>query len=78
MYLFISCHHNYSGLYQMETDGTYKVSQGAQIPTYDNTDIQTFARAWTGFGRQGTRSNYEGYYHSLNKIDPMHLDGESM
>ena len=61
----------------MDMDGTYKLSQGERIPTYDNSDIQTFAKAWTGFNRQGTRSNYEGYWNNYNRIDPMYLDGES-
>lgn len=46
------------------------------IPTYDNYDIQTFARAWTGFQRHGTRSNYEGWNWNPNKIDPMQLVGD--
>ena len=27
-------------------------SAGAPIATYDNNDVMTFARAWTGFTRQ--------------------------
>lgn len=52
------------------------MKDGEPIQTYDNTNIQTFARAWTGFERQGTRSNYEGYRWNPNKIDPMRLIGE--
>ena len=57
-------------------DGTYRRKNGELIQTYDNFDIQTFARAWTGFRSQGRRSNYEGYAWNQNKIDPMYLDGE--
>jgi len=65
------------GLYDLNMDGTYKLdTDGEPIQTYDNTDIQTFARAWTGFQRHGSRSNYEGYWHHQNKIDPMFLNGE--
>ena len=57
------------GLFEMNMDGTYKVgTDGEPIQTYDNTDIQTFARAWTGFQRHGTRSNYEGFWWNPNKI----------
>ena len=57
------------GLYKLNMDGTYKFdSNGEPIQTYDNTDIQTFARGWTGFERQGTRSNYEGRKDDPNKI----------
>ena len=57
------------GLYELNMDGTYKLdSNGESIQTYDNTDIQTFARGWTGFERQGTRSNYEGREEYPNKI----------
>lgn len=57
------------GLYELNMDGTYKVdADGEVLQTYDNTDIQTFARAMTGFQRQQTRSNYEGYNWNPNKI----------
>jgi len=38
------------GVYLLNIDGTLKVSPstGLPIPTYRNTDIETFARAWTG------------------------------
>jgi hypothetical protein len=37
----------------------------------------TFARAWTGFSKQPLRGNAEAPYglNSLNKLDPMRLDG---
>jgi hypothetical protein len=64
------------GLYRLNMDGTYKRKNGELIQTYDNSDIQTFARVWTGFKRNGPRSNYDGYRWNPNKIDPMLLDGE--
>jgi uncharacterized protein (DUF1800 family) len=48
------------GLYKLKADGTRYQNQGTPIATYDNTDIQTFARAWTGFRRQYLRFNREG------------------
>lgn len=57
-------------------DGTAKKRNRVINPTYDNTDIQTFAKGWTGFQRQGSRSNYEGFHWNPNKIDPMFLNGE--
>lgn len=57
------------GLYELNMDGTYKVDDdGNVLQTYDNTDIKTFARAMTGFQRQQSRSNYEGYRWNPNKI----------
>ena len=37
------------GLYQLNIDGTLKRKNKLPVSTYDNSDIQTFARAWTGF-----------------------------
>ena len=51
-------------------------SNESSIPTYDNSDIQTFARAWTGFNRQDKRSNIENSFWALNRIDPMVILGE--
>lgn len=48
------------GIYELNIDGTRKLdSSGSPILAYDNTDIQNFARAWTGFIRQPRRSNIE-------------------
>lgn len=33
-------------------------------------------RAWTGFKAQKRRGNREGYDHSVNRIDPMSVEGE--
>jgi uncharacterized protein (DUF1800 family) len=36
------------GLNKLNQDGTTVVIDGRPVPTYDNLDILTFARAWTG------------------------------
>jgi len=64
------------GIWRLNMDGS-KVTDGDGnfIPTYDNTDIQNYARAWTGFNRQNRRANFEGYWHTVNRIDPMGIYG---
>lgn len=37
------------GLHQLRADGRKRLREGEPVPTYENSDIQTFARAWTGF-----------------------------
>ena len=62
------------GLHKLNMDGTPILdSNGAKIPTYDNDDIMTFSRAWTGFDQQPFRSNIEAFTGkgSKNWIDPM-------
>lgn len=57
-------------------DGTLIVDEfGAPIATYDNSDIQNFARAWTGFSRQKGRSNTEPLRNDPNRFDPMSVTG---
>ena len=63
------------GIFRLNQDGTLLKVNKTEVPTYDNTDIQTFARAWTGFRRQYFRSNFEGYSHTGNRMDPMPIDG---
>ena len=64
------------GVYLLNMDGTLKVSPstGLPIPTYRNTDIQTFARSWTGFLRQSARGNIENWDWYPNRIDPMAIN----
>ena len=64
------------GVYHLNMDGTLKVSPntGLPIPTYRNSDIQTFARAWTGFLRQSARGNIENDENGKNRIDPMAIN----
>ncbi len=41
------------GLYELNNDGTRKLSGGNPIPTYDNDDIKEFAKVFTGLGPGG-------------------------
>jgi hypothetical protein len=48
------------GLWKLNNDGTQVLdNSGAPIATYTNDDILTFARLWTGFLNQASRSNIE-------------------
>jgi hypothetical protein len=65
------------GVHQLNMNGLPKLdpSTGLPIPTYQNSDIQTFARAWTGFLRQEQRGNIElGSDWEPNRIDPMQIN----
>lgn len=66
------------GLYKLNNDGTKQLDgSGSPILSYDNTDIQNFARAWTGFTRQSARANIESiYWDNTNRIDPMNIVGK--
>lgn len=67
------------GLHELHADGTPKVGRrGARIPTYDNDDVLTFARVWTGFDTQKYRSNIEMRFISSlrNYVDPMQIKVE--
>merc|ERR1712226_905894 len=65
------------GIPMLNVDGTLQLdSEGVATTTYDNTDIQNLARAWTGFTRQNVRSNYEALGDEwLNRMDPMQIIG---
>jgi uncharacterized protein (DUF1800 family) len=41
------------GLWELNEDGTRRVEQGREIPTYDNTAVTNFARVFTGLGFGG-------------------------
>ena len=60
----------------LNIDGTVQKENGYHIPTYDNSDIQTFARCWTGLDGAPRRGNLEGYGWMTNRIDPMVVDGD--
>ena len=67
------------GLWELHADGTPKLdSDGARIPTYDNDDVLTFARVWTGLDTQPYRSNIEMRVISSlrNYVDPMQMKAE--
>ena len=56
------------GLIKLNLDGTPYLEGGKEVQTYSNTDITSFARAWTGFQAQQLRGNYEG---RTTRVDPM-------
>jgi len=61
------------GPVELNIDGTAVLDEnGRQVPTYDNDDIMTFSRSWTGFERQRTRGNIEDM-KNRNRIDPMNI-----
>ncbi len=68
------------GLYKLNNNGTKQLDgSGSPILSYDNTDIQNFARAWTGFQRQSGRANIESiWWDDTNRIDPMNIDGKCL
>jgi cullin-associated NEDD8-dissociated protein 1 len=62
------------GLWKTHADGTpIRDENGEPLPTYDNDDVATFARVWTGFDKQPARSNVatQNGRDSGNGIDPM-------
>ena len=65
------------GLVKLNDDGTPVIDPetGNPIETYTNDDIESFARAWTGFDRTAVRSNYEEVRTgtSDNRLDPMKI-----
>ena len=66
------------GIHLLNLDGTKQFSEdGTALETYDNLDIQNFARAWTGFTREEMRSNFEAMSNEwLNRMDPMKIEGK--
>ena len=68
------------GLNVLNDDGTPVIdpATGKPFETYTNEDIESFARAWTGFDRTGARGNYEdvGRGSSDNRLDPMRIRPE--
>eukprot|EP01125_Pyxidicula_operculata_P014519 TRINITY_DN483_c0_g6_i1.p1 TRINITY_DN483_c0_g6~~TRINITY_DN483_c0_g6_i1.p1 ORF type:complete len:1985 (+),score=368.79 TRINITY_DN483_c0_g6_i1:207-6161(+) len=64
------------GLWKLNEDGTQVLdSNGNPISTYTNNDITEYARVWTGFDFQQTRSNVESIWgtDSQNLNDPLQL-----
>ena len=58
------------GLWQLNTNGTLQLDPaGDPIPTYDNGDIEEFARVFTGLRYAVARTNIE--IKNANLIDPM-------
>jgi hypothetical protein len=64
------------GLHKLNLDGTPILGEdGDPLPAYDNDDITTFARIWTGFAIAGSwRSNTEGMVLGGDNVaDPMKI-----
>lgn len=60
------------GLWMLNPDGTFRLDEAGQlIPTYDNGDIEEFAKVFTGLRAQPNRDNIE--IVSRNDIDPMRV-----
>ena len=57
------------GTQKLNVDGTSLLVNGEVVPTYDNSNILTFARVFTGFNHRGPRRNTE--FSTTNDIDPM-------
>ncbi|TWU57040.1 hypothetical protein Poly51_29610 [Rubripirellula tenax] len=52
------------GLYKLHVDGRpVLTSQGELIPTYDNEDIKSLARLFTGFKNNNTNTNFYGMWN---------------
>jgi uncharacterized protein (DUF1501 family)/uncharacterized protein (DUF1800 family) len=59
------------GLWKLSTNGSKIVdSNGRTLETYNNLNIQSFARIWTGFKANKDRRNIETCY-PYNTVDPM-------
>ncbi|MEM7475791.1 MAG: DUF1800 family protein [Planctomycetota bacterium] len=62
------------GLYRLNTDGTFQRNpSGDLIPTYDNTEIETFARLFTGLTYNQSNSLRSG---TVNFQEPMMMFDE--
>lgn len=62
-----------TGLFVLNDDGTGKVGEdGLPLRVYTNSDIEEYARVWTGFVSQHARGNAEIRYDN-NRIDPMRI-----
>ena len=60
------------GLEKLNLNGTVLLDKnGYPIETYDSKDIESFARAWTGFTAQPYRGNVEDAVTRVSKVDPM-------
>ena len=60
------------GLWELNQDGTRKLVNGKEVPTYDNTTIGEMARVMTGFGYGGKRAR--GFWWAdANYLVPMRM-----
>ncbi|CAK0869087.1 unnamed protein product [Prorocentrum cordatum] len=73
----IRCAHAWAGeftigLWELNQDGTRKTdADGNDVSTYDNGNITSFARVFTGFSAQAKRPNIEDF--TSNMVDPMQM-----
>jgi len=65
------------GTVQLNDDGTQVLDNatGKPLETYNNDDIESLARAWTGFQAVGMRGNIEGESNK-SEIDPLQIIAE--
>jgi len=65
------------GTVQLNDDGTQVLdtATGEPLETYNNDDIESLARAWTGFQAVGMRGNIEGESNK-SEIDPLQIIAE--
>ena len=64
------------GLWQLNMDGTRVLDKNGQpVATYDNDDVMSFAKVWTGTDRQTSRGNMESKtgIGAGNLVDPVQL-----
>ena len=60
------------GVWMLEEDGTRTLdASGEPIQTYDNNDLLSFSRVWTGFANRPARGNLA--YFSRQTVDPMRV-----
>ena len=63
------------GLYRLNENGTRITDDdGLELETYSTTDIENFAKVWTGLKRRSVRSNIELQVPSINNIDPLKIN----
>jgi hypothetical protein len=61
------------GLVKLNMDGSVMLDdEGNPFQTYDNEDIMSYSRAWTGLKKQASRGNNDGI---ASRVDPMFLEG---
>ena len=59
------------GLIRLNIDGTPIIGAGGQpIETYNNIDLASYSRAWTGFDDTRSRGNNDA---KNGRVDPMHV-----
>ena len=67
------------GLWILREDGTQVLDEsGAPVPAYNNLDVVSFARVWTGFVKANIRGNIEQkrISHHGPPVDPMPIEAE--